>query len=280
MARTPLAARISIDPAFSDGYESNYSGEVGGHSLEEAEIRPPIDLTSRTPMHIRFAESGLNQLAEYPAASGSNLDQESYSSQIIAIRNMKEQLSHHQSEISEMRRISLASEILDHQSCDSRIDSNGQIAQEELLRTAPLDLYSLQIVEASSNVESVDTGSAPSTVMMDCRVRLSKCCSIVQTSTEIAKKHTVSNKDKTFDILDKALRASNLLSLVDGPRKKPGVTNLNSSGYSAEAIIATIEADGSKSYTVIAEDDYYKFYAESIMVFTFMLSMINEDMKT
>ena len=38
MARTPLAARILIDPAFSDGYESNQSGEGGGHSLVEAEI--------------------------------------------------------------------------------------------------------------------------------------------------------------------------------------------------------------------------------------------------
>ena len=76
-------------------------------------------------------------------------------------------------------------------------------------------------------------------------------------------------------MLDKALRASNLLSLVDGSRGKPTVTNLNSSGYSAEAIVTTIEADGSKSYIVIAEDDCYKFYAESIIAFKFMLLMIN-----
>ena len=44
LARTSLAARISIDPAFSDGYESNHSGKRGGHSLEEAEIRSPVDL--------------------------------------------------------------------------------------------------------------------------------------------------------------------------------------------------------------------------------------------
>ena len=54
MARTPLAARITIDPSFSDGYESNQSGELGSQSLEGAEIRSPIDLTSRTPTHIRF----------------------------------------------------------------------------------------------------------------------------------------------------------------------------------------------------------------------------------
>ena len=79
-------------------------------------------------------------------------------------------------------------------------------------------------------------------------------------------------------MLDKALRASNLLSLVDGSRKKPNVTNLNSSGYSAEAITTTIEANVSKLYTVIVGDDYCKFHADSIVAFIFMLSMINKDM--
>ena len=44
MARTPLAARILIDPAFSDGYESNQSGEGGGLFLVEAEMQSPIDV--------------------------------------------------------------------------------------------------------------------------------------------------------------------------------------------------------------------------------------------
>ena len=30
--------------------------------------------------------------------------------------------------------------------------------------------------------------------------------------------------------------------------------------------------------TVIAEDDCYKFYADSIVAFTFMMSMIDKDM--
>ena len=42
--------------------------------------------------------------------------------------------------------------------------------------------------------------------------------------------------------------------------------------------MTTIEADGSSSYIIIAEDDCDKFYAESIMVFTFMMSMIKKDM--
>ena len=117
--------------------------------------------------------------------------------------------------------------------------------------------------------------------MADRRVKVSKYCSIVATSTEIAKKYSVSSKDKDFDnidMLNKALRASNLLSLVDGSRRKPNATNLNSSGYSAEAIVTTIESDGSSSYIIIAEDDCYKYYAESIMAFTFMTSMIKKDM--
>ena len=95
----------------------------------------------------------------------------------------------------------------------------------------------------------MDTINAPPTVTADRRVKISKYCSIVTTSMEIAKKHSVPSKDKDFDnidILDKALRASNLLSLVDGSRRKPTATNLNSSGYSAEAIVTTIEADGGR----------------------------------
>ena len=147
--------------------------------------------------------------------------------------------------------------------------------------TAPTKLRTQQIVEASPNINSVDIRNAPSNVTMDRRVPMSKYCSIVPTSMEIAKKTSVSTKDKSFDnidMLDKALRASNLLSLVDGSRKQPDVTSLINSGYSAESIITTIDAEGSKLYTVIAEDDYYKFHADSIVAFTFMLSMINKDM--
>ena len=135
--------------------------------------------------------------------------------------------------------------------------------------------------EASSSITSVDTINAPPTVTADRRVKISKYCSIVPTSMEIAKKYSLSSKDKDFDnidMLDKALRASNLLSLVDGSRIKPTITNLNISGYSAEAIIQTIEADGKSSYIIIDEDDCYKFYAESVVAFTFMTSMIKKDM--
>ena len=84
---------------------------------------------------------------------------------------------------------------------------------------------------------------------VDRRVKISKYSNIVPTST--AKKYSVSNKYKNFDnhdMLGKTLRASNFLSLADGSRSKPTVTNLKSSGYTAEAIVTTIEADGSNSY--------------------------------
>ena len=211
MARSPLAARILIDPAFSDGYESNQSGEGGGHSLAEAEIQSPIDLTARTPSHIRFAESEQSQLVEHQVASRSSRNFDSRSIQRTAMSDMAEEISRLRSEISEIRRISPVGEILNHQSGGEtalRMDSRGPIAQEELLVTAPVDLRSQQIVEASPNINSVDIRNAPSTVMMDRRVPISKYCSIAPTSTEIAKKTSVSTKDKTFDnleLLEKAL---------------------------------------------------------------------------
>lgn len=96
---------------------------------------------------------------------------------------------------------------------------------------------------------------------------ISKDCTIVTTSTEIANKNNVSNKYNTFeslDMLDKTLRASNLLSLTDGSRKKPIETAQSVSGYTAEAILDAIDADNMSSYIVIAEDNCYAYYAERL----------------
>ena len=38
-----------------------------------------------------------------------------------------------------------------------------------------------------------------------------------------------------------------------------------------------IRADGTRALTVIADDYFYKFYADSIVAFTFMMSMIDKD---
>ena len=123
------------------------------------------------------------------------------------------EISRLRSEISDMRRILPVGVILDHQSGGEtglRMNSSGQIAQEELLVTAPLDLRSQQIVEASPNINSVDIRNAPSTVMMDRRVPISKYCSIAPTSTEIAKKTSVSTKD---NILSSDLNALKIVGL-------------------------------------------------------------------
>ena len=91
------------------------------------------------------------------------------------------------------------------------MDSSGPTAQEESPVTAPNNLIIQQVIAASSDINSTESRNATSTVMMDRRVPFSKYCSIALTSTEIAKKASVSNKDKTFDnleMLEKALGAS------------------------------------------------------------------------
>ena len=221
---------------------------------------------------------------EHPAAGRLIRDSESDSSHRITISDKAEQISRLRSEISEMRRISPVEEIHDHQrggEIELRMDSSGPIVQEESTVTAPNNLNTQQVIAASQDTYSMEPRNAPSTVMMDRRVPFSKYCSIAPTSTEIAKKTSVSHKDKTFDnidMLDKALKATNLLSLADGSRKPPDVNESNCSGYTAEAIKPTIKADVSSSLTVIAEDDYYKYFADSIVAYTFMLSMITKDM--
>ena len=137
MARTPLAARNLIDPAFSDGYESNQSGEGGGHSLVEAEIQSPIDLTSRTPTHIRFVEAESSQLVEHQRSNRGVRSFETQLSQRSALSDMAVEISHQSGGETEFR-----------------MDSSGPIAQEESPRTAPIDLSSQQIVVASPNINS------------------------------------------------------------------------------------------------------------------------------
>ena len=89
-------------------------------------------------------------------------------------------------------------------------------------------------------------------VTADCRVPISKYFSIVTTSSEIAKKFLVSHKDKNFEnleMLDKALRASELLSLVDGSRPRPSPTIDNKTGYIEDSLIMTVDAGGKQQTT-------------------------------
>lgn len=137
-------------------------------------------------------------------------------------------------------------------------DSSGATAPEESTRIGLPMLYSQHIDAAPLSSVMPEIENAPLVVTADRRVPISKYCSIVQTSTEIAKRHLVSHKDKSFDnldMLDKALRASNFLSLVDGIRKRPTKAVDNTSGYVAEAIVEIVDADGMPSYIVITTDD-------------------------
>ena len=104
---------------------------------------------------------------------------------------------------------------------------------------------------------------------------------IVQSSTGIANKISISSSDKHFDnieILVKALDASCVLSLVDGTRAIPRATTSNSSGYSAKLIVSVEDPDGICHNVVIDEDDCYRHYAEKLVAFNFMITMINKEM--
>ena len=86
--------------------------------------------------------------------------------------------------------------------------------------------------------------------------------------------------DKHFDnieMLAKALDASCVLSLVDGTRAIPRVTTSNSSGYSAKSIVSVEDPDGIYNNVVIDEDDCHRCYAEKLLAFNFMITMINKD---
>ena len=177
MARTSLAARIRIDPSFSDGYESNHFGGLGGHNLSLAELRSPIEQMARTPTHVRFAELEPDQLVEIPVVSRITQDSELQTRQMVSMQLMEEQIRCLQDEIQEIRRILPANKILDRQSGERfevRMGSSGLIAREESQRTAPLDMNTQHIVAASSNITSVESGNAPPTVMADRRVKISK----------------------------------------------------------------------------------------------------------
>ena len=113
----------------------------------------------------------------------------------------------------------------------------------------------------------------------DCiQVHYSRYSKIVQSSTDIANKILISLLDKhfkNFEMLAEALDASCVLSLVDGANAIPRATTSNSSGYSAKSIVSVEDPDGLYHNVVIDEDDCYRYYAEKLFAFNFMITMIN-----
>ena len=77
MAGTPIAARNQEDPTYSEGYLSHQSpNSVDSILGDEDGFRSPIDLTSRTPSHIRFGDimPEANQLALIPFVTDQSAD--------------------------------------------------------------------------------------------------------------------------------------------------------------------------------------------------------------
>ena len=138
MARTPLAARTRIDPSFSDGYDSDNLGALGGQNMSLAELRSPIEQMARTLQHIRFAESEPDQPA-ITVVSRTTKDCEMQLRQTVSMQLMEEQIRRLQDEILEIRKISQEKEISTCQSgnqTEARMRSSEQIAQKEQSRTA------------------------------------------------------------------------------------------------------------------------------------------------
>ena len=82
MARTRLAARMI--------QHSRMAMKVTSLEKEEALVEAEIDLTARTPSHIRFTESEQSQLVEHQVASRSIRNFESRSIQRTAMSDMEE----------------------------------------------------------------------------------------------------------------------------------------------------------------------------------------------
>ena len=288
MARTLMASRNTQNPTHSDGYKGHQSRELIDSILGgEESFRSPIDLTSRTPTHIRFEdnETKPNQLAILSVANSQIAEQEAQlRDALIVIKYLEEQMRHLQKPRETILDIPQQVAIIARQEGGRSIsgnDSSGATAREESTMIGLPMLYSQHIDAAPLSSFMPEIKNAPLVVTADRRVPISEYCRIVETSTEIARKHLVSHKDKSLDnldMLDKALRASNLLSLVVGTRKRPTQSADNTSGYVAEALVHTVDSDGMPSYIVIDADDCYKYYNETIIAFTFMMSMVHKDM--
>ena len=143
MTRTPVATRSTLNPIFSDGYESNHSGEMVDIILgEEENFRSPIDLTSRTPTHIRFgdAETELNQLAIMPLANSQVAEQEAQLREaLIVVKYLEEQVPNLQKPNEVIADIPQPNGSIARQSGERSIasnDSSGATVPEESTRQA------------------------------------------------------------------------------------------------------------------------------------------------
>ena len=209
MARTPIAARNQQDPSYSEGYLGHQSPDsidsiLGG----EDGFRSPIDLTSRTPSHIRFGdmEPASNQLALVPLITDQLAEKDSKLLEALGvIRYLEEQMRTANKTKNVIVDVPDQAGIINRQDGEditSGSNSSGATAPEELTRTglAMVDSHHIAQAPLTKVVEEVE--NAAPTVTAACRVPISKYFTIVSTSAEIAKKFLVSHKDKNFDIFE------------------------------------------------------------------------------
>ena len=110
----------------------------------------------------------------------------------------------------------------------------------------------------------VPTPNISSTSVED-RVAIVKYAKTTQISTDLVTKHSLSASDKNCDNLvhlDKALKASDVLTLANGSLPLPVPTPLNPSGYSP-TIVTPATFDGKLTYIVINEDDIFRYNVEN-----------------
>ena len=119
----------------------------------------------------------------------------------------------------------------------------------------------------------------PSTSVED-RVTIVKYAKTTQISTDLVTKHSLSASDKNCDNLvhlDEALKAPDVLTLVNGSRPLPVPTPLNPSGYSP-TIVTPATFDGKPMYIVIDEDDIFRYNAENKICMLLIQRILNIDM--
>ena len=110
----------------------------------------------------------------------------------------------------------------------------------------------------------VPTPNISSTSVED-RVAIVKYAKTTQISTDLVTKHSLSASDKNCDNLvhlDKALKASDVLTLANGSLPLPVPTPLNPSGYTP-TILTLATFDGKPMHIVINEDDIFRYNAEN-----------------
>ena len=142
MTRIPVASRTTLNPIFSDGYESNQSGKWIDSVLgEEENFRSLMYLTSRTPTHIRFGDTGTdpNQLAIMPLANSQVAEQEAQLREaLIVVKYLEEQVPNLQKPNEVIADIPQPNESIARQSGErsiARNDSRGATVPEESTST-------------------------------------------------------------------------------------------------------------------------------------------------